>query len=365
MKNGVHKAHTELGTSFLRTKGAGDAEISNKPSESVGQSAVSRYNKVTSGVNASKIDSYQTFRGVRSLKHKYDRNYQEVLRKSNSLNDLSSDGKDDSTVETRTRSRSRDSAERSHSVSESLTRNNDEDEKPKTFFESLMSPESPPPKNARYLRLASIPKSTRPIENYMNRARSQSPKQRDSKKTGVNITSKVACTTRLWESRSKSTDARTAANNLHGQRTSSTSTAHSLATGRDSMLPQPRRSRRDLSKALTKTSSSPSTSSTTTSSHLPRPSTTSSTSPSHRRSVQHSLTSHTTIACQDAESPQQDAVRRSRSPSPGRRAQPDVAESRESRRVRSPTSTLLLNGKHKNETDERKVGNTTLIITAS
>ncbi|XP_041364638.1 golgin subfamily A member 4-like isoform X2 [Gigantopelta aegis] len=40
------------------------------------------------------IPSFSTFRGVRSLKHKYDKNYQDGLRKSSSLHDLSSEDKE-------------------------------------------------------------------------------------------------------------------------------------------------------------------------------------------------------------------------------------------------------------------------------
>nr|KAG5710143.1 hypothetical protein BaRGS_006662 [Batillaria attramentaria] len=39
------------------------------------------------------LPAYATFKGVRSLKHKYDKNYQEGMRKSSSLHDLSSEDK--------------------------------------------------------------------------------------------------------------------------------------------------------------------------------------------------------------------------------------------------------------------------------
>ena len=40
------------------------------------------------------LPAYATFKGVRSLKHKYDKNHQEGMRKSSSLHDLSSQDKD-------------------------------------------------------------------------------------------------------------------------------------------------------------------------------------------------------------------------------------------------------------------------------
>ncbi|XP_070182834.1 uncharacterized protein, partial [Littorina saxatilis] len=40
------------------------------------------------------LPAYSTFKGVRSLKHKYDKNHQEGMRKSSSLHDLSSQDKD-------------------------------------------------------------------------------------------------------------------------------------------------------------------------------------------------------------------------------------------------------------------------------
>ncbi|XP_050391694.1 golgin subfamily A member 4 isoform X1 [Patella vulgata] len=42
----------------------------------------------------SDLPSFSTYRGVRSLKHKYDKNYQDGLRKSSSLQDISSENKD-------------------------------------------------------------------------------------------------------------------------------------------------------------------------------------------------------------------------------------------------------------------------------
>lgn len=56
------------------------------------------------------MPTFSTFKGVRSLKHKYDKNYQDGLRKSSSLHDLSSEEKkvDSDLVSSRFLSRSGD-----------------------------------------------------------------------------------------------------------------------------------------------------------------------------------------------------------------------------------------------------------------
>lgn len=142
-----------------------------------------------------------TYRSVRSMKHK-DRAYQEGMRKSNSMHDLSrSDMEHAAPEESLYRSRSRENLYGSFPKRRSVSANFSTDDcpdlsrgsqysepsspsstsKPKTLFEtlqeSLHNPEpdpKPKPKNSKYMRLASIP-NTKTIENYVGSSPSTSP----------------------------------------------------------------------------------------------------------------------------------------------------------------------------------------------
>ena len=125
-----------------------------------------------------------TYRGVRSLKHKNDKSYK--VQRSNSMHDLTEAGVGDAVPEadTRYRSRSRDPPPRrrrtvSDGIPQSILDQSSVTEgsinKPITFFESLINPPPPPPPapprvnpNAKsvYLRMASIPTS-HGIETFM------------------------------------------------------------------------------------------------------------------------------------------------------------------------------------------------------
>ena len=178
------------------------------------------------------------------------------------------------------------------------------------------------------------------------------------KDLGPALTNRVANTAKFWESQSESNDSPHNSPRLHAS--CDKSVVSSL-----SMPPPPgvdsRRSRRDLS----------STASTTSKSfcfHLSLPPTLLPVFPCLRLTVRPGTVRH--LACIGIE---QDAgAVRSRSSSPplrnsgrgplwrcgsrvGSRTGDMVADDR-LRRIRSPTSSLLLNGKNKNETDERKVG---------
>ena len=134
----------------------------------------------TGGAQRAVLESVPaTYRSVRSMKHR-DRAYQEGMRKSNSMHDLSRPPADPPPATGSGgvgaglyRSRSRDALYASPSVSDPLSNHSapaSPNHKPKTFFESLheslLNPPEPPTKNSRYLRMASIP-STRTIEDYV------------------------------------------------------------------------------------------------------------------------------------------------------------------------------------------------------
>ena len=128
-----------------------------------------------------------TYRGVRSLKHRHDKSYNDGLRKTTSLHDLPvspGDVSDDTGQldDSRGKSLSRESLASSSGsaqwVSSSnirglskscsdLTDANAAANKPKTFFEFLVNepPPKPPTRSSRYMRLAGIPQ-IRPIDNY-------------------------------------------------------------------------------------------------------------------------------------------------------------------------------------------------------
>lgn len=123
-----------------------------------------------------------TYRSIRSMKHK-DKAYQEGLRKSSSLTDLTSSSERQSDLEDNLyRSRSRDNitSEYPHRPVSFPSHSTNPLQRPMTLFESLRhsllnpEPEKPKPKNSRYLRLAGIPQ-TRPIEEYVGASPAPAP----------------------------------------------------------------------------------------------------------------------------------------------------------------------------------------------
>ena len=141
--------------------------------------------------NSRRESNPQKFKGVRSLKHKHDKSYQENFKKANtSLVDVQSsmvDGEEDpgrsdgsmhdslvsprKMVSVGSYARSSSCPPRSRSKLHSPAIDSmlvKEVKKPVTFFESLINPDPPKPqtKASRYARLAGLPQN-RAIENYV------------------------------------------------------------------------------------------------------------------------------------------------------------------------------------------------------
>lgn len=162
------------------------------------------------------------YKGVRSLKHKHDRMYQENLRKANSLTDLStspqgnqegaSSGQHRHGSQLRERSVSPVTYRRSPSCPPAGSNLNQsqfdkaifsreaEGKKPVTFFESLIKPDPPKPhtKASRYARLAGLP-VTRAIDSYVGQSGEEQSRWR-SLSSGLGINVKVSDLSARFES---------------------------------------------------------------------------------------------------------------------------------------------------------------------
>lgn len=211
------------------------------------------------------------FKGVRSLKHKHDRMYQENLRKANSLADLSSSpqgnqegapsGQHRNGSQRRERSVSPVTYRRSPSCPPSgsnlnqpqfdkaIFSHDSESKKPVTFFESLINPDPPKPhtKATRYARLAGLP-INRSIDDYVGQGVQEQPRWK-SLSSGLGINVKVSDLSARFESGTANK------RNLHGHsdsrsmpsssRTHVTSLVHSTpssgkkSSGTDSGSPFP------------------------------------------------------------------------------------------------------------------------------
>ena len=182
--------HSEVNNGNMDVAYAADLDSDQGSSSLMRSRSDPRITEITKAVTES---APMTYRSVRSMKHK-DRAYQEGMRKSNSMQDLSRPDTDPPVPdESLYRSRSRENLYGSFpkrrvvsdtfdgssglngrhlSEPSSPTSSIPGDLKPKTFFESLhqslLNPEPPKPKskNSRYLRLASIP-DTRTIDDYV------------------------------------------------------------------------------------------------------------------------------------------------------------------------------------------------------
>ncbi len=296
-----------------------------------------------------------TYRGVRSLKHKNDKSYQEGLRKSNSMQDLASADKDDTVQHDNLyRSRSRenlyDSFPRRRPVSERLNSDfanntdphdpeqhisSDPAARPKTLFESLREsllnpePPKPKPKNSRYLRLAGIPQ-TRPIENYVGSQPEPKapPRRRSAPATDLlrTPTTKTSHSAHRWSvGKTTASPIPSRMDSLH---------THSAGSTHDSPPPFSRLNRKSCISGL---KDSPSSSSSSPSYHASLP------QEPPQRSI--STPSAQKALFGDPTEPVP--------PPRGRKSEEKTSTALY--RTTPSTSTFLYNGRNKNETDEHKV----------
>ena len=351
-----------------------------------------------------------TYRGIRSLKHKHDKAYQDGLKKSSSLHNIG-DSADSEDIQSGSAAASvtthRDRAKRSQSLERpvsvrahtSVGRSNnnpastsvvmlnptqqrvlphnanhdslDTTDKPKTLFESLIAPPvpaKPVTRASRYRRLAGIPDS-RSIEDYHPEDNlsgdEEVPTRRTRHKSLTDIELEkmdraniVAHKAKLWEARSAAhIESQSQFTTRLGRRDRN---AHLGAHRRSQSEGPPTRRNNFLNDSSSHVDRShDNLHGSQVSASVARP-------PVHA-AIRHDAasvdTSHSsTVASKPPAHPFRSRTLTHTPPSSQQRASvsPPAWSSAEGRgreafRSRSPTSSLLLNGSNKNETDEHKV----------